>query len=338
MVEDVHDAAVKGELAAEHVEAKAQEDVGQLRDGGEGQQALHVLLRQVHQEAEEHRHDGADDDDPANGLGDDAGAGKGTCQDRDADLDHRGAVQVGRHGRGGLHGAGQPHVERQLRGLGPRGNDDADQDRGLPTAVEAGQGRDLERAGLGKEQAHGHVQAQGADVREDEGLHGRLLRSGGVVVTDERPGAGTRDLEEHELGDEGVAVDQARHGADEHGEERVEAAARRVGVLAVACVHVPDGVDGDEQADADEGRGEHDAHLVEDEADHEGVADSGDVEGLRSPSVNAQADPSKQGASRGDGSRKDANPLGHALRAHRDDERAHKRHERGGEAQHGKSR
>ena len=109
-------------------------------------------------------------------------------------------------------------------------------------------------------------------------------------------------------------------------------------MLAVARVHVPDGVDGDEQADADEGRGEHDAHLVEDEADNKGVADGGDVEGLRCPSINAQADPSKQGASGGDSGGEDADPLGHALRAHCDDERAHERDERGDEAQHGKSR
>lgn len=131
VVEDVLDGAVERHLASEHGEAQAEEHVGELRDRREGEQALHILLGQVHEEAEEHGHDGVDDGDPTDDLGDIAGTRKSAGEHAHADLNHGRAMKVGGNGRGGLHCGGQPHVERELGGLGPSSEQDEQQHDGL---------------------------------------------------------------------------------------------------------------------------------------------------------------------------------------------------------------
>ena len=231
---------VKGELAAKDRKAQAKEHVGELGDRGEGQQALHVLLRQVHKEAKEHGDHGVDDGDPAHNLGHVTGRDERTREHAHADLNHRGAVQVGRDRRGGLHGRRQPHVHGDLRGLCPSGKEHHQQHRGLNGRIEARDSRNGKRTGVGKEYRGAQVQAKGSDMRDDKGLHTGLFGRGRHVVADKAPGAGTRDLKEHELAHERGAVHQAGHGADECGQVGIETTTRKVGMLAVVLAHVRD--------------------------------------------------------------------------------------------------
>ena len=317
--------AVKGELAAKDRKAQAKEHVGELGDRGERQQALHVLLRQVHQEAKEHGDHGVDDGDPAHNLGHVAGRDEGAGEHAHADLNHRGAVQVSRYGRGGLHGRRQPHVHRHLRGLCPGRKQHEQKDDGLKVGVQAGNRGDGEGTGMGKHDSGTQVQAKRADMRDDEGLHAGLLGGGGHVVADEAPRARARDLKEHELAQQGRAVHKTGHGTDKGREVCIEATTRRIGVLTVVLAHIGNRVDHDEQADAHKGGREQRAHTVKRKSHDEGLPkrDQGDlcIGHAGTGEVRGEGD----GADRRDGSTQDAEPLGVRTGEQGDKHRGHHR-------------
>ncbi len=112
------------------------------RHRGVGQHGLEVLGAQRLESADQHRGEGETDQRiaPA-GYGPDHRLE--ACQQVDAELHHRGRVQVGRDGRGRLHGVRQPEMERELSRLGEGTGEETDHDRHDPRATrQLGRARD----------------------------------------------------------------------------------------------------------------------------------------------------------------------------------------------------
>ena len=92
--------------------------------------------------------------------------------------DHRSGVYQGTHGSGAFHGVGEPDVERELRRLPHRAEEDQDGAQGhnaaaqLPCLDRLQNGRDMESAQLVVQQQDPHQQPNVSDARRDE----RLLR------------------------------------------------------------------------------------------------------------------------------------------------------------------
>ena len=317
--------AIKGQLAAKDRKAQTKEHIGELGDRGEGQQALHVLLRQVHKETKEHGDHGVDNGDPAHDLGNLAGRDECAREHAHADLNHRGAMQVGRNRRRRLHGRRQPHVHGNLCGLGPGRKQHEQKDDSLELGVEAGNRGDGEGAGVGKHDGGAQIQAERTDMRNDQGLHAGLLGRRRHVVANEAPRARTRDLKEHELTQKGRAVHKAGHGADEGREVRVEATTRRIGMLTVILAHIGNRIDHDKQADAHKGGREQRAHAIEGESHDEGLPkrDQGDlrVGHAGASEIRGEGD----GADRRDGGTQNAEPLGVRTGEQGDEHRGHHR-------------
>ena len=231
-------------------------------------------------------------------------------------------MKVGGNGRGGLHCGGQPHVERELGGLGPSSEQDEQQHDGLHTGIELGDRAQRERAGSGEQEGRADVESQSADMGDDERLHTGLLGRGRHVVADEAPGAHTGDLEENELADDGGAVGETGHGADERGEVHVEATTGRVGMLLILIAHVRERIDDDEQADSDERGCEQRAHPVEYEAHDQGLAHTRPGYIDRVHAVSGKRRGQANGSDRGDAAGKGADPFSVGTRQHDDEQGA----------------
>ncbi|MNC59885.1 hypothetical protein D3C75_1097240 [compost metagenome] len=105
-----------------------------MADGGIGQQALEIILKDRAPGAKQQgRHPRrADNDVPGVGA---RQHGPQADHQKDAGLHHGRRMQIGAHRRRGGHGAGQPEVEGELRALGQGAGQDQDQGRQIPGAV-----------------------------------------------------------------------------------------------------------------------------------------------------------------------------------------------------------
>ncbi len=106
--------------------AEQDQQEAELADGAEGEQPLEVDLPERSPAADEHRRD-ADGDDRRAGRVHDREGGREPGHEVDAGLHHRRRVQVRRHRCRCGHRGGQPGVERHLRALGERADQDQHQ-------------------------------------------------------------------------------------------------------------------------------------------------------------------------------------------------------------------
>ena len=122
---------------AERPERDAEHHVPEVGDRRVGEQALEVVLDEVVRERDEHRQRA-----PSPPAASPPRAAPPTAETDaarhqvDARLDHRGGVQVRADRRRRLHRVGQPGVERHLRRLGPRGDQQHHEHRAAPAAGE----------------------------------------------------------------------------------------------------------------------------------------------------------------------------------------------------------
>ena len=227
----------------------------ELRDCAESQQQLEVVLPQRSVTADDHRGQPYREN---HRLPDREGreAGGQPGDQVDAGLHHRGGMQVGRDRGRGRHCRGQPEVERYLRRLGDRAQQDQHRRRrhqrrlgarpqhaGARVAHQFGQqerptGHRPERHDAGE---HGQATERG----DDDGLHGRL--PGGlalVVVADEQEaedgGEFPEEVEDHRV----VGRDKAEHRPGEGDEDTAEASQ-----AAGAVPEIAPAVDQDQRTD-----------------------------------------------------------------------------------------
>ena len=233
--------------------ADGQHHVADLRDGREGEHLLDVLLGA----GDGGRHEGGHGADG----GDHLHARCGQVQQRvhpaqqvDPGRDHGGGVDEGRDRRRALHGVGQPVEQRDLGRLAGGGQEQeqhrrrgraAAQVRQLPEDAAARAALVLDRPGLLEDQEDGEQEPGVTDAVVDERL---LARRGGRLALepegDQPVGADAHALPAHEREQQVVRQHQEEHG--EHEEVQVDEELRVVPV----ALHVADGVQVDERADA----------------------------------------------------------------------------------------
>ena len=299
---------------AGHVAAQAHggNHEAQLRDGGIGQHLLDIELRHRHRGGKQRRGRADDGDrllrdrrqgEERAGAGDHVNAGR----------DHRGGMDQGRDRRGAGHGIRQPDVQRNLRRLAGRAQQQQQGDGGhhlraglqrhaaiLGTLVE-----DQRVAQVPEDQEHGQQHGPVAHAVDDEGFAagagiggaaGALLKPEADQQVRAQAHAFPAD-EHHQVA---VAGHQDQHGGQEQVE--VDEEAREAGRIAVedhVLVHVADGVNVDERAHA----GDHQHHRHRQRIDlerprHPQVADDQPVEqvdGLGLVAVGGQAHPLEHG-------------------------------------------
>ncbi len=159
-------------------------------------------------------------------------------------------MDQGRDRRRAGHGVGQPDVERNLRALADRAEEEKKADRRQKPVLDAAGGRDLRDLGeidapeIGEHQEHGDEETEVSDAVDDEGLlaGGRSV-VGLVVEADEEVGAEPDSLPSDEHQEIARSEDQ-----DEHlGEEEVQVG--EVAAEPMLVGHVADRVKVDEEAD-----------------------------------------------------------------------------------------
>ena len=197
---------------------------------------------------------------------------------------HGGGVDERRDRRGAGHGVRQPDIERDLRALagGAQQQQQGDgRDDGLALRVQPDRGhgaKDLakgQRAKGPEDQEHGQQHGPVAHAVDHKGLapgagiaHAVLALL--VPETDEQVRAQAHAFPAHEHGQVTVARHQDEHGGQEQVEVDKEAReAARVAVDAHVLVHVANGVDVDERANA--GDDQHHGHR--ERVDQEGPLD-----------------------------------------------------------------
>ena len=176
------------------------------------------------------------------------------AQQVDPGRDHGGGVDEGRDRRRALHGVGQPVEQRDLGRLAGGGQEQQQHRRGgraaaqvreLPEDAAARAALVLDRPGLLEDQEDGEQEADVADPVVDEGL---LAGRGGRLALEpeghQPVGADAHALPAHEGEQQVVRQHQEQHGEDE--QVQVDEELRVVPV----ALHVPDGVQVDERADA----------------------------------------------------------------------------------------
>ena len=177
----------------DRVGRSAQRDghVAQLRQRRVGDHALDVGLDDA-QEAHEQRGDGTDDQDEVQRGVRQFEQRRHARHHEDAGRHHRRGVDQRGDGCWAFHRVRQPDVQRELRRLAHRTDEQADADHGDQHPVRAGEAQraeflrlseDLgvvERAGVGADQANAQDEAEVTDTVDQEGLHvgedrGRLV-------------------------------------------------------------------------------------------------------------------------------------------------------------------
>ena len=234
-------------------DATGQEHVPELRDCRVREDLLDVVLRQADHRREDGRHapDHRDDERRLRGQAEEDVA---TRHHVDAGRDHRRGMDQGGDGRGPRHRVGQPDVERHLRALAHRSDEEAQADqaerRGVPARVGRRGGEDLvevERVEEREEPEHPEQEAEVADAVDDEGLPAGV---GGVlavvVVTDQQVGAEAHALPADEEQEEVLRENEHQH--REHEEVQVREVAR-VTRLRLVVAHVADRVHVDQEPD-----------------------------------------------------------------------------------------
>jgi hypothetical protein len=178
--EHVEQAAAEAVLA----ERQPREHVGELRDRGVREHPFEVVLDERQHGPEEHGDRGDDGHDRQGPVR--LGEHREHAGDQiDAGYHHRRGVDERRRGGGAGHGVGEPHVERELRGL-PHGAAEQEERAGeqegvrdLPRLRAVKDGGDVGRADREdqREDAEGerHVAHPGRDERLVRGVHVFLL-------------------------------------------------------------------------------------------------------------------------------------------------------------------
>ena len=113
--------------ADECADAAGEEHVAELRDRRVREDLLDVVLRQADRRREERR-EAADDRDDDHRVGREPEEHVAARDHVDARRDHRRRVDQRRDGRRARHRVGQPDVERELRGLAARADEEAEAD------------------------------------------------------------------------------------------------------------------------------------------------------------------------------------------------------------------
>ena len=212
---------------------------------------------------------------------------------------HRGRVDERRDRGRALHGVGQPEMQRDLRALAHRRDQEQERDRGGGTpGHEVGpetQRRVVEGAVRGEDQEHGQEEP---DVTHPVGDEGLLAGDGGGVALeperDEEVGAQTHALPTEEGHQEARAQDQDDHREREQVEVREEAAEPLV------SVHVPDRVEVDQRAHAGHQEDPGDRERIDEEA-HVDLQRAGGQPGVEGADVDprvAREDPAWRRTSR----------------------------------------
>ena len=218
----------------------------ELAHRAEREDALQVGLAQRLDAAEQHREDAERDQHRPPWRGD--GEHRGEPGDEvDARLDHGGGVQVRAHGGRRGHGAGEPEVEREDRGLAQR-TDEHEHDGDVRHRPGGGVGEDAaeaRRAGRDHEEHDADQHDETAEARDEQRLQcGAAARPAAVVVADEQVGQDAGDLPEHQQHDDVVGEHETVHRPGEPQEHRRELA-ESLGV----AVEVPAAVEHHQGAD-----------------------------------------------------------------------------------------
>ena len=193
-----------------------------------------------------------------------------------AGLHHGGRVQVGRHRRGGGHGARQPVVQRPLGALAG-GAHEHQQEGGLqrgarPVELPGGVLQQLAPApvaGVVAQQADAPEQEHAAQAGGEEGLLGQLQRVAVVAVpADQQEAADAGEFPEHQ-GEQGVVGQHhAEHGGGEETQRGIKAVEVGPGLLG-GRAEVAAGVEHDQHADARDQQREEAAQPVGQEGEVE---------------------------------------------------------------------
>ena len=191
------------DAGGEGADADTDEHETELRDGGVGQDFLDVPLPDADGRSEE-RGERADEGDHHHRVWRYAIQRVGPHHHVDAGGDHRRGVDERRHRRRSGHGVGQPDVERDLRALTARAEEEQEADGGdhdvIDAGVKAGTGadghrdlrhlREIDAAEIREHQEHGDEKAEVADAVDDERFLSRRGRVVGLVVeADQEVGA-----------------------------------------------------------------------------------------------------------------------------------------------------
>ena len=188
---------------------------------GIGQHLLDVGLAQRHDRGKDRRDAAEQRQDPEPRVRP-AKRGVHARHQEDARLDHRRAVQIGRHRRRRSHRVGQPEMERHLRRFRERARQEQQQDRQIPGmradhVAHRQDLRQLERAGDRAQHDQPRQQDQPARPRHQQRLKRRPAGVGIVgVEPDQQVRGDGRDLPEHEQHDQVVGQHQAQHADHEH--------------------------------------------------------------------------------------------------------------------------
>ena len=170
-------------------------------------------------------------------------------------------------GVGTLHRVRQPEVERELRALAHRAEEEQQRDGGGGARVEleragerAVRTRVVERTQLGEDQEHRHHEPDVTDAGGDEGLLARVGRGGPLEPErDQQVGAEAHALPPEEGHEEAAAEDEHQHRGDEEVHVGEEAREARV------AVHVADRIDVDQRRHAGHEEDERDRERVGEE-------------------------------------------------------------------------
>ena len=263
----LEEAVREQERDREHVpfgpEPGAERHVADLAHGGPGQRLLDVVLG-ARDDAAEQQRDRAHQDHRQPGVGRDREDRVGPHEQVDPGGDHGGRVDQRRHRGGALHRVEQPGLQRHLRGLAARAEQEQQPER-RGHAAPAGLHRiehpgERHRAELGEHQEDGQGEAGVANSVDDERLLRRDRRRGLVVPeADQQVGRETHALPPDIEHEEVVAEHEQQHGREEQVHVAEEAAP--VGVVA----HVADRVDDDQRADPGDEQHETDRQLVDEQ-------------------------------------------------------------------------
>ena len=270
MVDDVED---RGDHAERAAQADQHGDQAQVADRRISQHAFQVLLEHRRVRAQDQRHQAhpADDPEPLVGA---AQHRPEAHQQEHPGLHHGGRVQVGRYRRRRRHRLRQPEVERELRALGERAEQDQQQRRRIQRmrAHHVARGEDhveVVAAHHVPQQQHAGEQAQAAAGGDDQ-RHPRAVarRSSAVPVADqqEREQAGHLP-EEHQL-DHVAGHHDAQHRTHERQQQREEARQRIVRRHVVAGVHAHQRADAADQQHEQPAEAVHPEHQVQAQSRH----------------------------------------------------------------------
>ena len=239
-----------------------------MADGRIGEQSFQVLL--------EDRRPGTQDQRDQPDAGDDQiprlaprQHGPQPDQQEHACLHHRRRMEVGRNRRGRRHRVGQPEVERELRALGERADQDEDQRRQVEAAradpVPGGEHRiEIIAPDDLSDQENPDEQAQPARCRDDQRHAGRAARAFVLVpIADEEERGEAGQFPEKSQLHEVPRKDQREHRAHEGEQEREEARDR------IARRHVVARIDHHQQADREDEHRENPGEAVQAEDDVE---------------------------------------------------------------------